>query len=152
MDEKLCGEILKELKANALLMQNILEDLKIINRKFPYFINYPQAAVTVATPLRPSDPDVLSTGVAPGGYDRIVVFHELNRLSPKCWVMNDGDGAQGTPILYAISTSDGIKWSGESEILTHEFRAFFNVYEIRVRSPNAATRYRTSEYEPGFLA
>lgn len=151
MDEKLCGELLKELKANALLMQNILEDLKIINRKFPYFINYPQATVTVATPVRPADPDVIAVGGA-AGYDRIVIFHELNRLSPKCWVMNDGDGAQGSPILYAVATSDGMKWSGESEILTHEFRAFFNVHEIRVRSPGATTRYRTTEYEPGFLA
>lgn len=148
MDEKLGGEILKELKANALLMQNILEDLKIINRKFPYFINYPQATITVATPVRPADPDVIAVGGA-AGYDRIVIFHELNRISPKCWVTNDGDGAQGTPTLFAIATSDGIKWSGESEIFTNEFRAFFNVHEIRVRSPNAATRYRTTEYEPG---
>ena len=149
MDEKLGGEILKELKANALLMQNILEESKIINRKFPYFINYPRATVTIATPLKPSDPDVLATGVVPGGYDRIVVFHELNRLSPKCWIINDGDGAAGTPILYAISTSDGIKWSGESEILTHETRCFLNVYELRVRSPGATTVYRVTEYEPG---
>ena len=150
MDEKFCGELLKELKANALLMQNLLEDFKINTRKFPYFINYPQTTVTVATPVRPADPDVLAVGGA-AGYDRIIIFHELNRLSPKCWVINDG-AEQAAPILYAVATSDGMKWSGESEILNHEFRAFFNVHEIRVRSPNAATRYRTSEYEPGFLA
>jgi len=150
MDEKLCREMLKELKANALLMSKVLEESKINTRKFPYFINYPQTTVTVATPVRPADPDVLAAGGA-AGYDRIIIFHELNRLSPKCWVINDGV-EQAAPILYAISTSDGIKWSGESEILSHEFRAFFNVHEIRVRSPSATTRYRTSEYEPGFLA
>lgn len=147
MDEKFYGELLKELKANALLMSKVLEESKIINRKFPYFINYPQATVTVATAVRPTDPDVLAVGGA-AGYDRISIFHELNRLSPKCWVINDG-AEQAAPILYAIATSDGIKWSGESEILDHEFRAFFNVHEIRVRSPSNATRYRTTEYEPG---
>lgn len=147
MDEKFCGELLKELKANALRMSKVLEEFKIINRKFPYFINYPQTTVTVATAVRPVDPDVLAVGGA-AGYDRIVIFHELNRLSPKCWVINDGT-EQAAPILYAIATSDGIKWSGESEILDHEFRAFFNVHEIRVRSPLATTRYRTTEYEPG---
>ena len=148
MDEKICGEILKELRANALLIQKVLDDIKIINREFPYFINYPQATVTAATAARPADPDVIAAGGA-AGYDRIVIFHELNRLSPKCWVTNDGDGAQGTPILYAIATSDGMKWSGESEIFTGEFRAFFNVHEIRVRLPGATTRYRATEYEPG---
>lgn len=129
-----------------MFMSKVLEEFKIINRKFPYFINYPQTTVTVATATKPADPDVLTVGGA-AGYDRIVIFHELHRLSPKCWVKNDGPG-----ILYAVATSDGIKWSGESEIMLNEFRAFFNVYEIRVRSPDATTRYRTSEYEFGFLA
>jgi len=142
MDERLREELA--------LKSKVLEELKLFNMNFPYYLNYPQAAITAATALRPTDPDVIAVaGVA--GYDRIIVFHELNRLSPKCWVINDG-GVQAGSILYAIATSDGIKWSGESEILEHESRAFFNVYEIRVRSPDITLNYRATEYEPGYLA
>ncbi len=145
MDDKTIAEILKEIRNNASLLSKVLNELRIINRAFPYFINYPQTSVTVATAAKPADPDVIAAGGA-AGYDRVVIFHELNRLSPECFVMNDGPGT-----LFAVATSDGIKWSGESEILLHEFRAFLNVHEIRVRSADATTKYRVSEYEPGFL-
>lgn len=147
---ELSEELLKELKQLRGINESVLEKLKVLNKEFPYFLNYPQKAITIATPTKPQDPEVLAnSATGQTGYDRVVVFHELNRISPVCWVMNDGLSGAGT--LYAVSTSDGIKWSGESEILVREFRAFFNVHEIRVRSP-ALVNYRVSEYMPGYLA
>jgi len=140
----------ERIREDLVMNSKLLEELKMNNRIFPYYLNYPQAAITAATAVRPVDPDVLAVAGA-AGYDRIVVYHELNRLSPKCWVINDG-GEQAGSILYAVATSNGIKWSGESEILEHESRAFSNVYEIRVRSPDITLNYRTTEYEPGYLA
>ena len=106
-------------------------------------IAYTSTTVTVATPVRPGSPDILAAGGATG-YDRIAIyFEELPRISDKVWVICDGPGS-----LFVITTYDFKKWSGEDEILPGEWRAFTTVYELRVRSPNANTAYRVTEYEP----
>lgn len=111
-------------------------------------INRAQTTVSISTPTKPQDPDVIANAAAgQAGYDTISVFYEKKKLSNKVWVINDGPGT-----LFAVATADGQKWSGESEIFPKEFRAFTTVYELRVRSPDASTKYRVMEYEPGHVA
>lgn len=105
-------------------------------------INAARTTVTIATPTRPGNPDMLATAVLPG-YDRVFVYLDGQRISRKIWLINDGPGT-----LFAIASYNLVKWSGESEILVGETRAFFNVFELRVRSPDVSTRYRLTEYEP----
>lgn len=130
------------------ILKEIRELRREITRAFPLYLNYPQTAISVATATKPADPSVIAKGGA-AGYDSVLVFEQMHRLSPKCWLINDG--LEGVGTLYAVSTSDGISWSGESEILVHEARAFLNVHELRVRSPTLLS-YRVTEYEPVFLA
>lgn len=109
-------------------------------------INIAQTSVTIATSTKPQDPDVIANATAvpaQTGYDRIIIYNEVHRLSNKIWVINDGPDT-----LFAVATADAIKWSGESDILPGESRGFFNAYELRVRSPTATTKYRVTEYEP----
>ena len=105
-------------------------------------IAYPATTVTAATPIKPSDPDVLAVGGA-AGYDPVLIFYNGQRISDKVWVINDGPGS-----LFVIASHNLIIWSGEDEIKPGEFRAFTSVYELRVRSPTAGTAYRITEYEP----
>ncbi len=129
------------------LLKDILTELQRLTPPPPTDvpINIGQTQVTAATPVKPSDPDVIASAGQPG-YDVISVFNEKKKLSNKIWVMNDGPG-----ILFAMASSNGERWTGESEILVKETRAFTQVYELRVRSPDAATKYRATEYEPAHI-
>ena len=105
-------------------------------------IAYPSTAVTVATPAKPGNPDIIATGGA-AGYDRVLIFFNGQRISDKVWLINDGPGS-----LFVLTSYDLVKWSGEDEVKPGEFRAFTTAYELRVRSPLASTTYRLTEYEP----
>lgn len=107
-------------------------------------INQPRTAVTIATLTRPDSPNIIANAASSiTGYDRVLVYFDGQRVAQKVWLINDGPGT-----LFAIASYDLIKWSGESEILVGETRAFTSIYELRVRSPNATTRFRVTEYEP----
>lgn len=105
-------------------------------------IAYPSTTVTVATPVKPGNPDIIATGGA-AGYDRVLIFFNGQRISDKVWVICDGPGS-----LFVLASYDLIKWSGEDEIKPGEARAFTTAYELRVRSPISTTTYRLTEYEP----
>ncbi len=131
------------------LLLDILDKIKLLTPPNPedIVINRAQATVSIATPIRPGNPDILADAAAgQPGYDIIPVFNDKTKISTKIWVINDGPG-----VLFAIASSDGSRFCGESEIMDKETRAFTQVYEIRVRSPNDATKYRVTEYEPGHV-
>lgn len=129
------------------LLKDILTELQRLTPPPPTDvpINIGQTQVTAATPVKPSDPDVIASAGQPG-YDVISVFNEKKKLSNKIWVINDGPG-----VLFAIASSNGERWTGESEILVKETRALTQIYELRVRSPDATTKYRVTEYEPAHV-
>lgn len=131
-------------------LKSIFEELLTLTPPPPTDIpiQITQTLVTVATPLRPEDPDVIANAVAgTPGYDIISVFDEKKKLSNRIWVINDGPGT-----LFVISSSDGERFTGEGDLMVHETRAFTHCFELRVRSPDALTKWRASEFEPGFLA
>lgn len=129
------------------LLKEILVELKRITPPPPTDvpINISQTQVTIATSVKPTDPDIIASAGQPG-YDIISVFNEKKKLSNKIWVINDGPG-----VLFAIASSNGERWCGESEILIHETRSFTQAFEIRIRSPDGTTKYRVSEYEPAHV-
>ena len=119
------------------------------------YYNTPQTVIQVATPNPPAgvilDPTVISNPVAgTPGYQVEGIYSQLERISPRVTVINDG-----TSTLYAITTSDGSNWSQESPILIGEARTLFNVWELRLRSPTAGSLtpsptggvYRVTEYD-----
>ncbi len=100
--------------------------------------------ISIATPIEPTDPDVIAnSSLRITGYDRVSIVDQVHRLSPEVWVVNDGPG-----MLYVICSPDLIKWNGENQINPGEAWAFYNVRELRLRSPVAGTQYRLSEYKP----
>lgn len=132
------------------LLKNILCELLRLTPPPPTDIpiQIAQTQVTIATPIRPHDANVIANAVAGQvGYNIISVFIEKKKLSNRIWVINDGPGT-----LFVISSSDGERFTGEGDILVHETRAFTHCFELRVRSPDALTKWRASEFEPGFLA
>lgn len=131
------------------LLKNILNELRSLtpppSSDIPLQIT--QTLVTIATTVRPQDADVIAN-IAAGqpGYDVISVFNEKKKLANKIWLINDGPGT-----LFVIASGDGERFTGEGDLLKNESRAFTQVFELRVRSPNALTQWRLSEFEPGFM-
>lgn len=116
------------------------------------FYNTPLTAIQVATPTQPDSPDVIANATTvpvTTGYQVEGIFNTLHRISPRITVINDGSDT-----LFVISTSDSINWSTEAAILMGEARTFFNVWELRIRSPAAGVTatltggiYRVTEFD-----
>lgn len=96
------------------------------------YYDTPLTIITVPTPLQPNSPDSFSVLPATPGYQSENLYAALERISPKITVINDG-----TATLFVISSPDGKTWSSENTILTGEARTFWNVWELRLRSPLA---------------
>lgn len=94
--------------------------------------------LTTAVANVPSDSDVSATG-----YTREVVRDILNRTSPELYVCNHGPGT-----IFLRTSRNGKSFSQtESCICEGEIKTFYDVYEIRLRSPTANTEYIITEFE-----
>ena len=99
------------------------------------YYDTPQTVINVGTPLQPNSPDTFSsaTAVPPvQGYQSENIYAALERIATKITVINDGNAT-----LFVISSPDGKTWSSENTILIGEARTFWNVWELRLRSPAA---------------
>lgn len=110
-----------------------------------------ETAISIATPNKPESPDIIANvTTATPGYDRIQIHNIMNRNSPHVSVINDGSSN-----LFVITSTEGNTWSAEENpILVGEARLFFNIYELRIRSPEAGNTttlrggvYRATEYD-----
>ena len=114
------------------------------------YYNTPLTGIQVATPTQPNSPDVIANAITgTPGYQVESIYNTLHRISPKITVINDGSDT-----LFVITTSDSTNWSTEAAILVGEARTFFNVWELRIRSPAAGVAatltggiYRVTEFE-----
>jgi len=75
-------------------------------------------------------------------YNREEIFKVLERNAEKLLVKNDG----GDTLFTTITHVGGLSYSKEVPIYPGEFKIYYNVYEIRLRSPTATTAYRVMEY------
>lgn len=99
------------------------------------YYDTPQTVIAVATPAQPNSPDTFSnaTAVPPvQGYQSENIYATVGRIANKITVINDG-----TTTLFVISSPEGKTWSSENTILIGEARTFWNVWELRLRSPSA---------------
>lgn len=103
------------------------------NAPFIKFYTTPETSILVATPNEPNSPDTISDPAAippTPGYQAHTIYETLQRRSPRISVSNDG-----TDRIFVISSSDADNWTPENLILPGASRDFYNVYELRLRSP-----------------
>lgn len=102
--------------------------------------------ITVATPNPPA-----GTTLSPdnSGYQSEFVYDSLmpHRKAPRITVINDGTDTITDKTIFVISTSNGRDWTAETPILIGEARAFYDVWELRLRSPTAGVPYRVTEWD-----
>lgn len=92
--------------------------------------------INVASSQNPEDPD------SPV-YNRERIYEILGRTSELLEVTNDGKDT-----LFIIVSHEGtVEFSKEARIFPGETKTYFNVYELRLRSPSQGLFYRVSEYD-----
>ncbi len=92
--------------------------------------------ITIAGPIDPNDFD------SPV-YNTERIFEELERYSDIIFVCNNG-----TNTLFIIVSHGGrTNFSQETPIFPGEIKTYYNVYEIRLRSPTVGLPYRITEYD-----
>lgn len=91
--------------------------------------------ITTAGPINPNDFD------SPV-YNVERVFESIDRYAEIIHVINDG-----TDDLFVIVSHGGrTNFSQETPIFPGEVKQYYNVYELRLRSPTAGLPYRVTEY------
>lgn len=129
-DCSICNELLE--------IKNSLKSY--VNKEHPEDGIYDSGLQTLIYAIT-SQPEIDNTIPSNGGYKRDRVFENLGRMSPLIYVANYGPGA-----IYTISSHDGNSYtSNESVIYEGGIKVFYNVYELRTRSPIANTKYSVSE-------
>lgn len=92
--------------------------------------------ITVAGATNPNDFDSQV-------YNRERVFVDKGRNAERLLVKNDGED-----ILYCVVSHLGeLAMSAEVPVYPEESKIYYNVYELRLRSPTAGNAYRVTEYE-----
>lgn len=150
-------ELIKRILEQHEMFKQILDQLTAIvestgtsAKPETQYYNTGQVAIQVATPIPPMSPDIIANASSgTPGYQTESVYTALQRISPRITVINDGSDT-----IFVISTPDSTNWSNEAPILVGEARTFFNVWELRLRSPNAGdiTKltggiYRVTEFD-----
>lgn len=94
--------------------------------------NRPETPILVASPIIPVPPfdQISDPNTGATGYQREKVFEQLNRISKRITIINDG-----STDIFVIASNNGQTWSLEAPIRIGEARTFFDVYELRVRGP-----------------
>lgn len=70
-----------------------------------------------------------------------------HRRAPRIQIINDSTDTITDKTIYVISTSNGSDWTPEATIRIGEARSFYNVWELRLRSPTAGVPYRITEWD-----
>ncbi len=83
-------------------------------------------------------------------YNREQISTNLGRNSEKLLVSNDGTDT----LFLVVSHMGGLSFSAEVPLYVGESKTYYNVNEIRLRSPTQGNAYRVMEYElnPNFMS
>ncbi len=76
-------------------------------------------------------------------YNRETIAINTGRIAERILVKNDGTDT----LFLVISHVGGLSYSAEVPLYTGESKIYYNVYEIRLRSPTQGNAYRVMEYE-----
>jgi len=108
-------------------------EVELVDLKFDTGIN----TLTNAVVNEPLIDNVSATG-----YTQEQIFSILQRLSPELYFINFGPGT-----VFLRVTKNGSDFSLQSPVFEGEVKTYYDVFEIRLRSPTANTQYLITEFE-----
>ena len=102
-------------------------------------IDYYDISSTITT-AGETDPNDFDSPV----YNKEQIYKIKGRYAEKIIVVNDSSVTLYAIVSHVTST---VSYSKEVPIYAGEVKTYYNVYEIRLRSPTAGAAYRVAEYE-----
>ena len=108
-------------------------EVELVDLKFDTGIR----TLTNAVINEPIIDDVTATG-----YTQEQIFSILQRLSPELYFINFGPGT-----IFLRVTKNGSDFSLQSPVFEGEVKTYYDVFELRLRSPTAQTQYLITEFE-----
>lgn len=100
---------------------------------------------TITTALDTTPPGGIINDPENTNYNQESIFEEIERNAPFLCVANDAPLGGGT--LYVLSTHSGTgHFSRERPIYPQQFKVYYNVFELRLRSAVQGLPYRVFEY------
>lgn len=136
----------KDIKKMLDKLTDIASHTYTSHRKSIEYYNTGTRTIAVATPNPAAGTTISPSNV---GYNSELIYDLLipHRIAPRITVINDSTDTITDKTIYIISSSNGSDWSAEVPLLIGEARAFYNVWELRLRSPTALVPYRITEYD-----
>ena len=108
-------------------------EVELVDLKFDTGIR----TLTNAVLTEPIIDDVSATG-----YTQELIFPILQRLSPELYFINFGPGT-----IFLRVSKNGSEFSLQSPVFEGEVKTYYDVFELRLRSPTAQTQYLITEFE-----
>lgn len=102
------------------------------------YLNYYDVTNTIKT-AGPVDPNDFDSPV----YNKERVFEDLERYSDIINVSNEGRDT----LFVIVSHGGRTNFSKEAPVFPGEVKTYWNVYELRLRSPKNGLEYRVTEYD-----
>ncbi len=111
------------------------------------YYNRDQQTISVAGPNPPAGTNYNPNDPVYGNQELVYDSLHPHRRAPRIQIINDATDTITDKTLYVISSSDGSNWTPEATIRIGEARSFYDVWELRLRSPTAGTPYRVTEWD-----
>jgi hypothetical protein len=111
------------------------------------YYNKDAQTITAAGPNPPAGTNYNPNDNVYSNSELVYMSLQPHRRAPRIQIINDSTDTITDKTIFVISTSDGSNWTPEATILIGEARSFFNVWELRLRSPTAGVPYRVTEWD-----
>ncbi len=111
------------------------------------YYNRDQQTISVAGPNPPAGTNYNPNDPVYGNQELVYDSLHPHRRAPRIQIINDATDTITDKTIYVISSSDGSNWTPEATIRIGEARSFYDVWELRLRSPTAGTPYRVTEWD-----
>lgn len=111
------------------------------------YYNKDAQTISVAGPNPPAGTNYNPNDPVYGNQELVYDSLQPHRRAPRIQIINDATDKITDKTIYVISSSNGSDWTPEATIRIGEARSFFNVWELRLRSPTAGTPYRVTEWD-----
>jgi hypothetical protein len=111
------------------------------------YYNKDKQTITAAGPNPPAGTNYNPNDSVYSNVELVYDSLQPHRRAPRIQIINDSTDTITDKTIYVISTSNGADWTPEATLKIGEARSFYNVWELRLRSPTAGVPYRVTEWD-----
>jgi hypothetical protein len=148
--EELLKEVIKEHSEITKVLAQ-LADIALHSSTSPQsstqYYNKDKQTINVAGPNPPVGTNYNPDDPVYGNQELIYDSLIPHRNAPRIQIINDSTDTATDKTIYVISSSNGGDWTPEATIKIGEARSFYNVWELRLRSPTKGIPYRVTEWD-----